>query len=97
MTVFLKPLKKEAIELPLTLKKIKKIIDDVADFSLEVKLAPDDIERMKLSLVRFMRPFIAGVLFIVTAFFVQRSGIEYSGHISIVLYLIGVLRIIFTL
>jgi len=87
--------KKEAIELPLTFKKVKKIIDDMADFSLEVKLSPDDIERLKLSIVRFMRPFIAGVLLIVTAFFVQRSDLPYGQVISTLLYLLGVLRIIF--
>jgi len=89
--------KRETIELPLTLKKIKKIIDDVSDFSLEVKLSPDDIESLKLALIRFMRPFMMGVLLIVTAFFIQRSGVQYSSQISIVLYLLGLLRIIFTL
>jgi predicted unusual protein kinase regulating ubiquinone biosynthesis (AarF/ABC1/UbiB family) len=89
--------RKEAVELPLTLKKIKKIIDEMADFSLEVKLSPEDIERLKLSLFKHIRPFMVGVLLIVTAFFVQRSGIPYDRVISGVLYILGLLRIIFTL
>jgi len=94
---FLETAKRETIELPLTLKKIKKIIDDVADYSLEVKLSPDDIDRLKLAITRFMRPFMLGVVLIVTAFFIQRSGMQYSGVVSVVLYILGVLRIIFTL
>jgi len=89
--------KQETMELPFTLKKIKKIIDDVSDFSLEVKLSPDDIESLKLAIMRFTRPFMVGVLLIVTAFFIQHSGFSYATHISIVLYLLGILRIIFTL
>ncbi|ADD68462.1 ABC-1 domain protein [Denitrovibrio acetiphilus DSM 12809] len=94
---FLETAKHEFIELPLTFKKVKKIIDEMADFSLEVKLSPDDIERLKLSLFKHIRPFMAGVILIVTAFFVQRSGLPYDRVISIVLYCLGVLRIIFTL
>jgi predicted unusual protein kinase regulating ubiquinone biosynthesis (AarF/ABC1/UbiB family) len=94
---FIETAKKETIELPLTLKKIKKIIDEMADFSLEVKLSPEDIERLKLSVFKHVRPFMAGVLLIVTAFFVQRMDIPYDRAISATLYTLGLLRIIFTL
>jgi len=89
--------KKEAIELPLTFKKLKKIIDELSDSSLEVKLSPDDIELFKLTIFKHVRPFMTGVLLIVTAFFIQRSDIPYDRTISIVLYCLGILRIIFTL
>lgn len=89
--------KKEIIEFPLTLKKIKKIIDELSDSSLEVKLSPDDIELFKLTIFKHVRPFMAGVLLIVTAFFIQRSDVPYDRTISYILYSLGVLRIIFTL
>lgn len=94
---FFETAKKETLELPLTLKKVKKIIDEMADFSLEVKISPDDIDRLKLSLIRFVRPFMVGVLLIITAFFIQRSSLPYAQIISAVLYIFGILRIIFTL
>lgn len=89
--------KKETLELPVTLKKIKKIIDEAADFSLEVKMSPEDMERLKLMFSKLMRPFMAGVLLIVTAFFIQRSSMPHAQVVSAVLYVLGLLRIIFTL
>ena len=94
---FIETANKEAIEIPLTLKKIKKIIDDMADFSLEVKISPDDIELLKLSLFKKLRPAMHGVILIITAFFIQRSGIPYDGSIAAFLYILGVLRIVFTI
>ena len=89
--------KKETIELPLTLKKVKKIIDDMSDYTLEVKISPEDKEAVSLALKKFVRPFAMGITLIVTAFFVQGSKLPYAEAISYVLYLMGVLRVIFTL
>jgi predicted unusual protein kinase regulating ubiquinone biosynthesis (AarF/ABC1/UbiB family) len=89
--------KKEFIELPLTFKKVKKIIDDMADFSLEVKISPDDKETIKLAILKVARPFMMGIMLIVSAFFVQGSEIPYSEIISYCLYGLGVIKLIFTL
>lgn len=89
--------KKETLELPLTLKKVKKIINDMADFSMEVKMSPEDLETVKLGLFNYFRPILVGVLLIVTAFFIQRSTLPYAGIISAVIYILGLLRIIFKL
>ena len=89
--------RKETLELPITLKKIKKIIDEMADFSLEVKLSPDDIDRLRLSLFKRLRPFMLGVVLIITAFFVLQLNIPYERAIASVLFTLGVLRIVFTL
>ncbi|PLX66427.1 MAG: ABC transporter [Denitrovibrio sp.] len=94
---FLETAKKETLELPLTLKKIKKIIDEMADFSLEVKLSPDDIERLKLSFFKKARPFALGVILVITAFFVLFLDIPYDRSIASVLFTLGVIRIVFTL
>lgn len=94
---FLETAKQEALELPLTFKKIKKIIDEMADFSLEVKLSPDDIERLKLSFFKKARPFALGVILVITAFFVLFLDIPYERAIAITLFVLGILRIVFTL
>lgn len=89
--------KREAIELPFTLQKIKKIIDDTADFSLEVKISSEDKESFKIALIKFLRPFMLGVMLVVTAFFLQRSNLPYAEIASYLFYIAGVLRIVFTL
>jgi len=89
--------KRETLELPLTLIKVKKIIEDMSEYTLEVKISPEDKEAVSLALKKFARPFALGVMFMLTAFFVQGSKLPYAEVISYVLYIVGVVRIVFTL
>lgn len=89
--------KKETLELPLTLVKVKKIIEDMSDYNLEVKISPEDKEAVKLALLKFIRPLSAGIMFIVTAFFVQRLSMPYAEAVSIALYAIGIIKLIFSI
>lgn len=89
--------KRETYELPLTLKKIKQIINDVSEYNLEVKISPEDKDAVRLALKKFIRPLSIGIMMIVTAFFLQGSKIPYAEYLSYVFYAAGILKVIFTL
>ncbi|WP_277655744.1 ABC1 kinase family protein [Seleniivibrio woodruffii] len=89
--------KRETLELPLTFKKVKKVINDLSGNNLEVHISPEDKESLKLALKKYLRPIFAGILIIVTAFFVQGSEIPHHEYISYILYAAGSLKIIFSL
>ncbi|MGE4265879.1 MAG: ABC1 kinase family protein [Deferribacterales bacterium] len=88
--------KRETIELPLTLKKIKKVVNDLSGNNLEVRISPDDKEALKLALKKYLRPIFAGILLIVTAFFVQGSQLPHHEYFSYILYFAGMLKITFS-
>lgn len=87
----------EIYELPLTLTKAKKIINDLSDFSLEVRISKYSLESIKENLKKYFKPVIGGFVFIVTAFFVRTFEFQYVDAVSIGLFAVGVFRIIFYL
>jgi predicted unusual protein kinase regulating ubiquinone biosynthesis (AarF/ABC1/UbiB family) len=85
--------KEEVRDLPFTLRRIKKIIQDLSEDNIKVKLSDESLELIAYKLRRFLRTLSSGLIFLIAGFFVQ--GFSFSGHqqIAIFLFLVGVLKI----
>lgn len=87
----------ELIEAPFTFKKIKKIINNMSDDSLEVKISKESIDFIRERSRIYYRPIVFGLLLIVCGFFIVFLGLEHSRLIGSLVFGAGVVRIIFTL
>jgi len=84
----------EAKELPITIQKIKKIIDDTSEDNLAVKLSKEQTDLYKEQFRKAIKPIITGVLLIVTGFYFQTFDFEYKQLVSIICYGAGIIRIL---
>ena len=85
----------EARELPFTFKKVKKIIDDLSGYTLEVKISEESIQAQKETFKRYSKPLITGLMLIVTAFFIQGFDYEYCEEASMVVFGLGIIKLFF--
>ncbi len=91
-----KLLKNEITSLPLTLRRIKKVLTDLSENALWVHMNPDSIDLLVEKQKAYFKHLTKGVLLIVTAFFILIVNGSLK-TVSIVLFSIGVLYILFFL
>ena len=85
-----KLLKSEIAGLPLTFKRVKKIVTDLSEGALSIQLSNDTVEHIVDEHKKYLKPIILGSLFIVTAFFMQSFFVEIDSVYSIVAFVVGI-------
>lgn len=86
-------LKEELLSLPLTLRRIKTIVNDLSDANLRVKLSPETLELMGEKARAALRPAGYGALFVAAAFFVLQFDFPYRDVAAWALFLAGAFNI----
>jgi predicted unusual protein kinase regulating ubiquinone biosynthesis (AarF/ABC1/UbiB family) len=90
-------IKGEVMELPMTFKKIKKIINSMSDDSLEIKLSRESIDYIRERSRIYYRPLAYGILTMITGFFIVFLGFEHSPLIGSIVFGAGLVKVIFTI
>ncbi|WP_238320631.1 ABC1 kinase family protein [Limisalsivibrio acetivorans] len=94
---FIEFLKGEAIEVPFTLRKMKKIINDVSDNSLEIKISKESIDYIREKSRSYYRPIVNGAMLVVVGFFVVFLGFDKSEYVGSAFFFVGMLRVFFAI
>lgn len=94
---FFNTVKTEFIELPLTYKKLKKIMNTMSDGAFEITLSHRSVEYLKERSRIYYRPIAYGALMMVTGFFIVFLGFDYSAPIGSVVFSLGLLKILFSI
>ncbi len=89
-------IKSEIKGIPLTARRVKKIITDLSEHALQVHMQSDSIDLMIERQKRYFKPIGRGLLLIITSFFIVALDRGYD-NIAITLFLLGALGIFINL
>jgi predicted unusual protein kinase regulating ubiquinone biosynthesis (AarF/ABC1/UbiB family) len=92
----LKLLKNEVTGIPLTVRRVKKIVTDLSENALQVHMNPDSLDLLVEKQKAYFKPLGRGLLLIVSAFFLLLLDSELQ-TISVILFVTGAIYIFFTL
>lgn len=92
----LKMLKHEVTGIPLTVRRIKKVLTDLSENALQVHMNPDSIDLLVEKQRAWFKPIGRGLLMIITAFFLLSLN-ENLHTIAIILFVTGAIYIFLTL
>lgn len=92
----LKLLKQEATGMPLTMRRVKKIVTDLSEHALHVHMHPDSLDLLVEKQKKWLRPIGRGMLLILTAFFLLQLD-PAAKPAAIGLFIVGVIVIWFGL
>jgi predicted unusual protein kinase regulating ubiquinone biosynthesis (AarF/ABC1/UbiB family) len=85
----LKLLKNEVTGFPLTIKRVKKIVNDLSENALQVHMNPDSIDLMVEKQKAYFKPIAKGLLLILSAFFILMIDATQS-TLAITLFSVGI-------
>jgi predicted unusual protein kinase regulating ubiquinone biosynthesis (AarF/ABC1/UbiB family) len=94
---FLPTLKSELLSIPLTVRRLKLIITHLSEDNLHVKLSSETLEILGEYVHAYLKPLGTGMLFLVSAFFIQQLSFSYHQELAVILFIIGVLRVLIVL
>lgn len=83
----------EIRDLPLTVRRMKTVLTDLADGTLRVKLSRETLELVAEAILKRARPLITGILFMLAAFLVQGYSFQGSAWIAAALFVVGAVRL----
>ncbi len=89
----LKLFKNEVTDIPLTTRRLKKIITDLSENALQVHMHPDSLDLLVEKQKAWFKPIGRGLLLIVTAFFMMFVDTTLK-TVAITLFVLGVLYIL---
>ncbi len=92
----LKLLKNEVTGIPLTVKRVKKIVTDLSENALQVHMNPDSLDLLVEKQRNYFKPLGRGLILIIAAFFLLLLTPPHQTA-AIVLFIVGAGYIFFTL
>ncbi len=92
----LKLIKAEVTSIPLTVRRVKKVITDLSENALQVHMHPDSLDLLAQKQKSYFKPIGRGLLLIITAFFILIYDHELK-KTAITLFSIGAIYIFITL
>ncbi|MEA1991885.1 MAG: AarF/UbiB family protein, partial [Thermodesulfobacteriota bacterium] len=90
-------LKSELMSLPLTVRRLKIIITHLSEDNLHIKLSGETLEILGEYVRAYLKPIGMGVLLITAAFFVQNLSFSHHQEVAVILFILGVLRLLIAL
>jgi len=90
-------LKSELMSLPLTVRRLKIIITDLSEDNLHIKLSGETLEILGEYVRAYLKPIGMGVLLLTAAFFVQNLSFSHHQEVAVILFILGVLRVLIAL
>jgi hypothetical protein len=85
------------LSIPLTVRRLKLIITHLSEDNLHVKLSSETLEILGEYVHAYLKPLGTGMLFLVSAFFIQQLSFSYHQELAVILFIIGVLRVLIVL
>ncbi len=92
----IKLLRNELTGLPLTVRRVKKVITDLSENAMQVHMNPDSIDLLVEKQKAYFKPVAKGLLLIVSAFFILSIDNSLKTA-SIIIFIAGLLYILFSL
>ena len=89
-------LRNEITGIPLTVRRVKKVITDLSENALQVHMNPDSLDLLVEKQRAYFKPLGKGLLFIVGAFFLLLLNPPQQTA-AVVLFIIGAVYIFFAL
>ncbi len=89
--------KSELMSLPLTVRRLKIIITHLSEDNLHIKLSGETMEILGEYVRAYLKPIGMGVLLITAAFFVQNLSFFHHQEVAVILFILGVLRVLIAL
>jgi predicted unusual protein kinase regulating ubiquinone biosynthesis (AarF/ABC1/UbiB family) len=90
-------LQSELMSLPLTVRRLKMIITDLSEDNLHIKLSGETLEILGEYVRAYLKPIGMGVLLLTAAFFVQNLSFSHHQEIAVILFILGVFRVLIAL
>jgi predicted unusual protein kinase regulating ubiquinone biosynthesis (AarF/ABC1/UbiB family) len=90
-------LKSEVMSLPLTVRRLKIIITHLSEDNLHIKLSGETLEILGEYVRAYLKPIGMGVVLITAAFFVQNLSFSHHQETAVILFILGVLRVLVAL
>ena len=90
-------LQSELMSLPLTVRRLKIIITHLSEDNLHIKLSGETLEILGEYVRAYLKPIGMGVLLLTAAFFVQNLSFSYHQEVAVILFILGVLRVLIAL
>jgi ubiquinone biosynthesis protein len=90
-------LKNELMSLPLTVRRLKIIITHLSEDNLHIKLSGETMEILGEYVRAYLKPIGIGVVLVTAAFFVQNLSFSHHQELSVILFILGVLRVLVAL
>lgn len=84
----------EIKDLPLSLRRAKTVLTDLSEHNLQVKLAPETLDKLRQELRDMLRPVITGAVLMAAGFFTALQGFPYSQLAGAGLFLAGALCVL---
>jgi ubiquinone biosynthesis protein len=89
--------KSELMSLPLTVRRLKIIITHLSEDNLHIKLSGETMEILGEYIRAYLKPIGMGVVLITAAFFVQNLSFSHHQEVAVILFILGVLRVLIAL